>query len=227
MIGCPASDAGAAGAVIALQRGERAVGSPPHAPHDHEPVAREQNLAAAQLGHKLLGREETLVDLPDRAVFEDSFLQLLGTSVGAAGRVADHQLGRHARRLGQELHPLVLVEVAVEVRREDALERPVSERQREGVAGDEGRLGTALAGELEHLLALVEPDDLARQLPGQKAGSTGDIERVRERERAKSALEHGQLPLPAGALALAEESLSQVPVVVLRRPGVVVLPHDT
>jgi len=110
---------------------------------------------------------------------------------------------------------------------EDALENAVRERQREGVAANESGFGNALAGDLEHSFALIEPDYLAREVSGQKAGPAGDVEGVSEGKRGQRPPERRQLPLPAGPLALAEQAATEVPVVVLRRACVVVLPHAT
>ena len=68
--------------------------------HDHEPVAREDHFAAAELRGQLLGDEEAFVHLPARAVLEDPLLHLLATSFGPERGVADDQLGGDASSLG-------------------------------------------------------------------------------------------------------------------------------
>src|SRR5207253_2879423 len=70
------------------------------------------------------------------------------------------------------------LQVPVEVPREDALERPVRERQCEGVTLHVGRFRCLLARDFDHRWTLVESDDLPRQMPGQEAGSAGDVERA-------------------------------------------------
>ena len=140
------------------------------------------------------------------------------------GCVDDDELRRYAPRLGEELQPLVVLEMAVEVAREDALEPVVLERQGEGVALEERRLGVAPPREAEHLVAVVDTDDLAPQAAGDEAGAAGDIQRPPWWERLERG--HQLFPLlgPAGRHR-GVEALTEPPVVVLGRPAVVVLLH--
>ena len=197
----------------------------PSRAHDHEPVAREDHLATAQLCRKLLGDEEALVHLPTRAVLEDPLLHLLVLAIGPSRRVADDQLGGDASSLGQEEQPFGSIEVSVEVSREYALEAVIPERQREGIARHESRERAAPAGDLEHSFALIEPDHLSRKVAGQETCPASDVEGVSERKRRQRSLERRQLPFPSGPFARAEQAATEVPVVVLRRSGVVVLAH--
>ena len=88
-------------------------------------------------------------------------------------------------RLGQEAEPGCLFEMAVEVAREQTLERPVLEREVERIAGDERGGGDALAGDREHPFALVEPGHVARQMLGDETGAAGDVERLGGRQRCQ------------------------------------------
>jgi hypothetical protein len=90
---------------------------------------------------------------------------------------------------------------------------------------DEGRARRLLAGELEHRLALVEPDDLAAQMPRQEAGPAGDVERPHRRERSDDAEKLLELVLPAGPVAVGVRAASQPPVVVLPGARVIVGLH--
>ena len=103
---------------------------------DHEPVAREQHVAAAELREETLGGEVALVDLPARAVRERPRLPaVLDLRVSDRG-IDDDELGRDPPCLAQEDHALGGVEVAVEVTGDDAVEGVVGEGEREPVSLD-------------------------------------------------------------------------------------------
>src|SRR5262249_25022842 len=138
----------------------QATGTASRGAHDHEPAARVQHVAA-ELRGKSIRVEHALEDGPRRPVLERPVLPALPRLVVSSRPAAEHnELRRDAARLREELHALLLDEVAVEVAREDALERAVRERQRKRVALHELAVGESVACLVEHGCALVEPDHL-------------------------------------------------------------------
>src|SRR5919204_5187874 len=121
-----------------------------------EPAAGEDGLATAELYSELLGLEIPLVHLPARAVLEQPLLPFLPRKLLPPSGVEDDELRRHAPRLGEETAAFLLVQMAVEVTREEAIERAVVERQLEGIADDVLIGCVALARDLDHARPLVE-----------------------------------------------------------------------
>jgi glutamate formiminotransferase len=117
--------------------------------------------------------------------------------------------------------------MAVEVPREDALERTVVERKPQRVALDERRLRHLVLGHSEHALALVEPGHLPRQMLRQVAGAAGDVECPPGRECREGLEEPVTLGLPLRANTVGELAPAEVPVVVLGCAAVVVLLHHS
>ena len=153
-------------------------------------------------------------------------LPLLPAVVGAHGAVGDDQLWRHTTRLGDEALAVVRLEVAVEVAREHPVEGAVLEGQpAQGVALEERAGGDALARDREHLLALVEPGDLAPQVPSEKARAAGDVERARGWERSERPRQLLDGLIPSGPVPPGEQALPEIPLVVLGRARVVVVLH--
>src|SRR5262249_34007637 len=148
------------------------------------PATRVDRLAA-ELALEHAWSEDALVHLPARTVVQHAFLPALVRVALARLAAEDDQLASHSPRFGEELHALRLFEVAVEEAREDALERAVLERQREGVAGDECRARDALAGDREHRCALVEAGDRSAKMLCEEARSAGDVERAPWWERSQ------------------------------------------
>ena len=108
---------------------------------------------------------------------------------------------------------------------EHAIEPAVVERQSQRVALHERPVGDAVAGDREHLLALVEPGDLAAEVLGQKARPARDVERAAGFQRGHRLGKRGDRLIPSGPVALGEQPLPEVPLVVLGRARVVVLLH--
>jgi len=186
-----------------------------------------QDLAAAELGRKLLRLEVALVDLPARAVLEDPLLPLFARSIHACDRVDHDELRRDTARLGEKELAVARLEVPVEVTREHALESSVLERQIECVALDEGRVRRTLLSEFEHAGALVETGDLAAEVPRQEAGSAGNVERPCRRQLGDGLLQRMYVVVPVGAIEPVEATEAEVPVVVLGSTRVVVLLHGS
>src|SRR5436309_2779836 len=115
--------------------------------------------------------------------------------------------------------------VGLEEARQQPFEGVVRERKLERVPLDEPSLGNLRPGELEHRWTLVEPRDLAAEVLGEKAGSTGDVERPRGRERPERAGQRLRLLEPAGSPAVREHPRPEPPVVVLRSSPLVVGLH--
>src|SRR5262249_36385196 len=136
--------------------------------HDDEPATLVQHLTAAEFCRELLAGEDALEDRPPRAVPEDALFVALDRIAGAGNRRDDDELRCHAARLGEEALALGLLEVAVEVAREHAVERPGLEWERERVALDERRR-RPIPRECEHPLALVQSDHVAAQVTREKA----------------------------------------------------------
>ncbi len=113
--------------------------------------------------------------------------------------------------------------MSVEVPGEDTIERGVRERQRQRVALHHGRPWSLRGGLFEHSLALIERHHVALEVPGQETGAAGDVEGAGRGQSRNDVREERHLGLPVRTLALGEETPSQVPVVVLGRPLVVVL----
>src|SRR5581483_1591909 len=193
--------------------------------HEHEPAALEQDLAAAELAEQPIAGEEPLVDLPARSVLQHSLLPLEARLAAVQRGVEDDELGRDPPRLGEEASPVVLLEVTVEVAREHAVERAVLERQREGVALHVRRGGRLLAGDADHLLALVEADDLAGEVARDEPRAAGDVERPLRRQRGDRRECLVALRLPRWIPPRLVQPALQPPVVVLARAGVVVGLH--
>src|SRR5262245_49481558 len=102
----------------------------------------------------------------------------------------------------------------VEVAREGPLERAVVERELERIRTHERGPRAAAAGEIEHLLALVDAKDLAAQASGDEPGATGDIERQLRLEGGNGV--HHLVPLLRPSFGHGcKEALSEPPVVVL------------
>ena len=197
----------------------------PRGSDGHEPAAREEDLAVAELGRELFRTEEALVDLPARAVVQHPLLPLDGLDVLAEGGVDDDELGSDAAGLGEKRDPLVLLEMTVEVAREDAAERTVRKGKRKRVALDEAGSRDPPRGDLQHRGALIEARDLPRQVARQVSRAAGDVERGHRLERAEDAEQRLPLALPAGPVALLEEAGADPPVVVLLRARLVVGLH--
>ena len=132
-----------------------------------------------------------------------------------------HELGGDATRLFEKPNAVFLDEVAVEVAREDAIERAVRKGERERITLHERSLGQTTARLREHACALVEPDDIAVEMLRQEPRPARDIERAHGRERCDRRQRLLELGLPAGPLACRADP----PVVVIRRAQVVVLLH--
>src|SRR6266511_3133805 len=191
---------------------------------DDEPLVLEEQLAA-DLGRERLRLEVALVHLPPGAVAQHTLFPARGLDALLAHRGDDHELRCHAPRLGEESQPLLLLEVAVEVAREDAFEGAVFERQRQRVALDEAGVRNARAGDHEHPLAVVEPDHLAWEVPGQEARAAGHVERPSRWKVLDHAHQGLQVLLPARPHGCRCQAGPEPPVVVLGRPAVVVLLH--
>src|SRR5262249_7924426 len=107
--------------------------------HQDEPVAGVEHTAVAELLRQRRRLEDRLRDLPPRPPVQDPLL-LAGRLLALVETAAqEDELAGDAARLGEEPHPLGLLEVAVEVAREQAVEGAVGERERERVALDERR----------------------------------------------------------------------------------------
>jgi glutamate formiminotransferase / 5-formyltetrahydrofolate cyclo-ligase len=184
-----------------------------------------QDVTAAEFGCELVAGEDAFVDRPSRAVFQHAFLPALERVARTGDRRHDDELACDPASLGEEARALGLLEVAVEVAGEHAVELAVLERQRESVTGDEPRGGHLLARDVEHPLALVEADDVAAEMARQEAGAAGDIERSCGWEPGDQLGEDGDLVVPSGADAIGVETPPEPPVVVLVRAPIVVRLH--
>ncbi len=149
-----------------------------------------------------------------------------GLAVLAPNRVDDDQLTPDAARLGEEARSVVLLQVPVEVAREDALERSVGERKLQCVASHERRLRDPLGDDLEHPWALVERSDVSSEVPRQKTSAAGDVERPARSKRRDGALQLPHVVVPVAAVESVEAAEPEVPLVVLGRTSVVVRLHD-
>src|SRR5439155_11191849 len=166
--------------------------------------------------------EHTLVDVPARAIVEAPLLPTLRGVPVSSDRGDHDELGCDAPRFGQKALALLVLEVTVEVTREDAVERPVFEREGERVSMLETRRRNLAARDLEHALAGVEADDVSAEVPGQKARTARDVQRPYGRKLSNHALESSKLVFPAGPHVVSVQPLTQPPVVVLERAPVVV-----
>jgi hypothetical protein len=117
--------------------------------------------------------------------------------------------------------------MSVEMAREDAAERAISEWKREAVAEDELGVGRLRGGDLEHARALVEARDLAREVTDEEACSAGDVERSGRGQRLKRSSKSRELLVPAWAVPFREAPGAEPPVVVLVRAGLVVRLHGS
>ena len=108
--------------------------------------------------------------------------------------------GADAAGFAEEAQAFGLLEVAVEVAREDTVEGAVGERQPERVRLDEAGRRHPRTRELEHARALVEAGDAAGKVLGQKARAARDVERAHRFEGLQSGDQrlHAPPPSPAG-----------------------------
>src|SRR5713226_1241030 len=104
--------------------------------HCDEIAAHEDDLAF-ELGGQIVGGEYALVDSPARTIPEYALFPARLRITAVPTRCDGDELARDASRLGHESLALRLLEMAVEVTGEDAVERSVLERQRERLAMDE------------------------------------------------------------------------------------------
>ena len=125
-----------------------------------------QHASASDLGRKTAAGEVALQNRPARAVIEHALLHQDRRALVANSRVHDDQLAADPAGLRQETSPLRLIKVAVEVTREDSIERAVFERQLQALRLDELGLRRLPSGDLEHRLALIEGDHFTGQVPG-------------------------------------------------------------
>ena len=108
--------------------------------HHDEPAARMEDAPGPELLGESLGREVALEDIPARAVIQHALLPLLGFHVVAERGIDDDELACDPARLGEEPQAVLVLEMAVEMARENPTEVAVVERQVERVADDEGRV---------------------------------------------------------------------------------------
>src|SRR5262249_29577510 len=193
--------------------------------HHEEVLVHEEDSAAAQLREEDVRLEEPFVDPPAGTVVEDAVFPARCRQLGPPQRADDHELGGDSPRLREEANALGLLQVAVEVAREKAIERAVVERKLESVTLDECGVRRLLGGDREHLVTLVEPDDLATEVPGHEACSTRDVERPRGRQLGDRCLERTARLVPTGAHPRFVETAAQPPSVVLPGACVVVGLH--
>src|SRR5512132_2627629 len=131
--------------------------------------------AAAKLPRQLLRNEDALEHLPARAVLQHALVPAGGFFPLAQDGSHDDELARDASHLREEAKAVLVLEVAVEVAREDTFERSVGKGQGERVALDEIDMRRLRAGSLEHRRALIQADDLAAQMASEETRSTGDV----------------------------------------------------
>jgi hypothetical protein len=180
---------------------------------------------ASELGREIGPDETALVHGPARSVLEHPLLPALRLVTTAEHRADDDELARYATRLGEEGSSLGLFEVAVEVAREQALERLVRERQVECVASDELGSGRLPAGDLEHPRARIEPDHLSAEVPSQEAGSAGHVERAQRWQRGDRRGQFFEVAFPARPISICIQSTPEPPVIVFVGARVVVRLH--
>ena len=148
-----------------------------------------------------------------------------GSPSGAQRGVDDHELAREPPRRVEERAALLRQQVPVEVRGVHALEAAGPERRIQRVALHERGARDPRGGDVEHPGALVEPGQLAGQVPREEAGPAREVERARRRQRRQRGLQRGHVLLPAGPVAGREQARAEPPVVVLGRPLLVVVAH--
>ena len=84
---------------------------------------------------------------------------------------------------------------------EHAAERRIVERKTvEDVGTDEVALRHSLARELEHPFALVDAGDFSAQVSSQKAGPTGDVQRLDWRKSGDGTLERAHIVVPVRSI---------------------------
>jgi len=193
--------------------------------HGERGVRRGPLRSAAELADETRAVKVTLVDRKDRAVAEDPLLPLLGGVIGPQRRVDGDELGRQSARLGEEGGALGGLQMAVEVTGEHALEGTVGERRRQRVRAHQLCVWDATTGNRQHAPALVQAGEFAAQMSGEEPCAAGHVERACRRQRGDGTLERSHRVRPSGALSRREQAAIEIPVVVLGRPRVVVLPH--
>src|SRR5215210_1480219 len=183
--------------------------------------------AAAELGGELLRHEDPLVDLPPRTVAQFALLPALGLLAGPQHGSDDHDLVGDAAGLAEEAGAVVLLEMAVEVAREEPVEGAIVEGKRERLPSDELRLRRLLGRDLEHARALIEADDVAAEMSRHEPRAARDVESPRRRELGYPSLELRACLVPPRPPSLRVQPAPEPPVVVLARTGVVVRLHGS
>jgi hypothetical protein len=141
--------------------------------------------------------------------------------------VDDDKLRCDAAGLIEESLPVAFLEMTVEMRAEDAVERSVVEGEDGAITLHEPDPRRLLGGNVEHRAALIQSDDFSAEMTGQKAGATGDVERASGREALDRPAQLCELVVPARPVAVGEAATSEPPVVVLARPRFVVRLHGS
>ena len=114
-------------------------------------------------------------------------------------------------------------EVPVEVAGQDSVEGAVSHGEAQRVA-DDGQSATEPGPSYRHhSRGFVDADDRARDMPGQKAGSAGNVEGACAWQAVQELDDLVDFDLPTGPGTFREEALARVPVVVLPGPPIVVV----
>src|SRR5438132_9358932 len=175
---------------------------------------------ATQLRARLVRGEVPLEDTVPRAVAKLPLVPELAREPGPPCLLDDDELARDAQRVIDEASTLRhRHDVAVVMTREHDVERVALERER----GDDGEQepggGQTLAGEVEHLGALVDGDDVAAQESSQIPRAACDVENTPGREAGDECLE----VLEFGELGSLDRAVRGR--VVLRGPARVVVEH--
>jgi hypothetical protein len=118
-----------------------------------------------------------------------------------------------------------LLEMAVEVTREDPVERVVVKRQIERVALHEARVWRLRSRDTEHALARIERNHVSAQVPSQEAGATGYVEGRASGKSRNRLFQTAALLVPARPYAARVEAAAEPPVVVFLCTPVVVRLH--
>jgi hypothetical protein len=111
------------------------------------------------------------------------------------------------------------------VRRHDPLEALVGKGKGKCVALHEARSRNLVPCDSEHRLALIESDDVSAQMTSEEACPTRYVKDTCGRERGENPGRLRQFPIEPRPFLLMESAAPEVPVVVLGRSPVVVLPH--
>ena len=116
-------------------------------------------------------------------------MPFLVANVAALCRFSNDEVATDSSGLRREAFPLARQQEPIEVADENAIELAILERHRHGISLDNPCPRQPSGRDTHHLGALIQADDLASQMLGQKARSARDIQNASGRKAANESYE--------------------------------------